>query len=66
MAHPLAQEEERLRAAVRHDAAGLRQAVDTLQAAARKRIGKYSIGHRPFTWLAGALMLGWMMGSRIR
>lgn len=65
MNDPLRQEEERLRAAIRQDSAGLREAVDTLQTAAAQRMSlRRSIAQRPLLWLGGALILGWVIGSR--
>ena len=67
MTAPLREEEERLRAAILQDAAGLREAVDTLQSAAAQRISaRRSIEKRPLAWLGGALILGWLVGSRSR
>jgi hypothetical protein len=64
---PLRQEEERLRAAIRQDTEGLREAVDTLQSAAARRFSaRHSIEQRPLAWLGGALILGWVIGSRLR
>jgi hypothetical protein len=58
-------EEKRLREAIRQDAAGLRDAVETLQSAAARRISaSHSIGQHPYAWLAGALMAGWIIGFR--
>jgi hypothetical protein len=63
----LEKEEERLRAAIRSDTEGLRQAVDTLQTVARRRVSaRNSIRQHPIPWLTGALVFGWMVGSRLR
>jgi hypothetical protein len=63
----LEEEEERLRAAIQSDAQGLRDAVDELQAATLKRIDtRRAIARNPMLWLGGALVLGWMIGSRLK
>jgi hypothetical protein len=60
-------EEARLRAAIRDDTEGLREAVDELQSAAKQRINlRHAIARSPLVWLGGALAVGWMLGSRIR
>ena len=67
MTDPLHREEARLRDAVRRDAAGLREAVETLQSAAAQHVSvRHAIQQRPLIWLGGALMLGWLIGSRLR
>jgi len=61
----LADEEARLRAAIRDDAEGLREAVDELQSVAKRRMSaRHAIAKHPLAWLAGAVVLGWMIGSR--
>ena len=63
----LEREEERLRAEIRRDSAGLREAVDELQSVATRRINaRYLIARQPFAWLAGALLVGWFIGSRTK
>ena len=67
MSGSLESEEKRLRAAIRQDAAGLRDAVETLQSVAVRRISaRHSIARYPYGWLAGALIAGWIIGSRSR
>jgi hypothetical protein len=67
VADSLEKQEERLRAAIRHDTEGLRQAVDELQSVARKRVSvRNSIRKHPIPWLTGAAVFGWMIGSRLR
>lgn len=66
MSASLDQEEERLRAAIRDDSEGLRQAVGELQAVATRRVSvRHAIGNHPLPWLAGAILVGWIIGSRL-
>jgi hypothetical protein len=60
-------EEARLRAAIRDDTEGLREAVDELQSAAKQRMSlRHAIGRSPLVWLGGAVAVGWVLGARIR
>jgi hypothetical protein len=67
MSSSLDREEERLRAAIRRDTEGLRQAVDELQTAAQQRMSaRHAISNHPMAWLTGAVVVGWIIGSRVK
>jgi hypothetical protein len=55
---------EHLRAEIRRDAAGLREAVQDLQRAASRASPRRAVSEHPLSWLLGALVLGWIVGSR--